>query len=359
MTDVLINFDDYQKRARELLDPMIYGYYASGAQDEITLDRNQSAYQDIFLLPRVLNDVSVRSTETKVLGETISFPIMVAPMAFQGMAHSDGELATVRAAGAAGSIMILSTLSTTSMEDVVAAASGPVWFQLYVYKDRELTEGLVKRAEAAGCKALVLTVDAPLLGRREADIRNHFHLPAGMEAKNLLPAGMQRLDKAENDSGLASYVASLLDPGIAWKDIEWLRSITKLPVIVKGILHPDDALKARDYGASAIVVSNHGGRQVDTAQATIKALPKITEQLNDSIEVYVDGGVRRGTDVLKALACGARAVLLGRPILWGLAVNGQAGAEAVLQLLKADFDLAMALCGCRSVQEIQRDLIAE
>lgn len=358
MTD-LINFEDYQKKAREVLDPMVYGYYASGAHDELTLHFNQKAYQEIFLYPRVLNDVSVRTTETKALGQSISCPIMVAPMAFQSMAHSAGELATVKAAGEAGTIMILSTLSTTSMEDVVAAATGPVWFQLYVYKDRELTRGLVERAEAAGCQALVLTVDAPLLGRREADIRNQFHLPAGMEAKNLLPAGMERLDKAKNDSGLASYVASLLDPGIAWKDIEWLRSITKLPVIVKGILHPDDAVKARDYGASAISVSNHGGRQVDTAQATIKALPRIAEALDNSLEIYIDGGVRRGTDVLKALAYGARAVLLGRPVLWGLAVNGQEGVGAVLGQLKTDFDLAMALCGCRTVEDISRSLIAD
>jgi 4-hydroxymandelate oxidase len=357
MNQKAMNLFEYQKRAEDLLPKMVFDYYASGAHDEITLKKNQSCYQEISLNPRVLVDVSRRSQRTTALGHPISFPVLIAPMAFQAMAHETGEIATVKAAGQAGTVMILSTLSTSSMEEVVAASSGPVWFQLYVYKDRELSRGLVERAEAAGCKALVFTVDAPLLGRREADVKNGFHLPDHLEAKNLLPTAMQALPAAKNDSGLASYVSNLLDPGLTWSDIDWLRSITKLPVVVKGILRPDDAIRARDHGASAIVVSNHGGRQLDTAVATITALPRITEALDSSIEVFVDGGIRRGTDVIKALALGAQAVLLGRPVLWGLSCKGQEGIEDVLSLLKTDFDLAMALCGCRDVHEITKDLI--
>ncbi len=242
------------------------------------------------------------------------------------------------------------------MEEVAAAASGPLWFQLYVYRDRAVTRALVERVEAAGCTALVLTVNAPLLGRRERDVRNRFQFPDGMVLANLLPAGLERFPRTEG-SGLASYVASLLDPSLSWKDVTWLQSITRLPVLIKGIVRADDAARAIASGAAGVVVSNHGGRQLDTAPATIDALPPIVDAVDGRGDVLLDGGVRRGTDVIKALALGARAVLLGRPILWGLAAGGAAGVGRALELIRDELDLAMALCGCPTVADIGRDLL--
>jgi 4-hydroxymandelate oxidase len=292
-----------------------------------------------------------------VLGSRIAAPVVIAPTAFHRLACADGELATARAAGRAGTVMILSSLSNTGVEDVCAAATGPVWFQLYVYRDRGATAALVARAEAAGAQALVLTVDAPLLGRRERDVRNRFHLPPGLRVENMSAAGHGDVIEPEAESGLAAYVAAKLDPGLEWKDVSWLRSLTRLPVVVKGLVRPDDARRAVDHGASAVVVSNHGGRQLDGAPATATVLAPIADAVHGRIEVLVDGGVRRGTDVLRALALGARAVLVGRPILWGLAVAGEEGAVAVLETLREEVDHAMALAGCARVEEATRDLV--
>ena len=352
-----INIFDYKTLAREKLPTMAYDYYASGAQDEITLRDNRAAYDRIKLLYRVLTDVSERNLSTVLFGQRVSMPILIAPSAFHGLAHAEGEIATVRAAGAAGTIMTLSTLSNSSVEDVLAAASGPVWFQLYVYRDRGATEALVRRVEAAGCAALVLTVDAPLLGRREPDVRNRFQLPPGLAVKNMLPSGMADLPGQAADSGLAAYFASLIDSALTWKDVEWLRSITALPLLAKGIIRADDAVRAVEYGASGIIVSNHGGRQLDTAPATIDALPAVADAVGGRIALMVDGGVRRGTDVVKAIALGAKAVLIGRPVLWGLAVDGEKGVAHVLEILRNELDLAMALCGCATVAGISSDLV--
>ncbi len=293
--------------------------YASGANDEITLRENRAAYERIMLLPRMLVDVSVRDMSTTVLGEPVSMPILIAPTALQGLAHPEGEVATTKAAGAAKTLTTSATLSTTSIEEAMAAATGPVWFQLYVFRDRAITASLVQRAEAAGCKAVVLTVDVPRPGNRERDVRNRLTLPAHLSLKNFLQAECQELPKSVAGSGLAAYAASLFDAALTWKDIEWLARVTKLPVLVKGILRADDALRAVNHGASGIMVSNHGARQLDTTPATISALPEIVDAVAGAVEVYVDGGIRRGTDVLKAMAYGARAVLVGRPILWGSA----------------------------------------
>jgi 4-hydroxymandelate oxidase len=355
-----VNVFDLEAIAREKLSRDALDYYAGGAHDEVTLRDNRAAFERVSLAYRVLVDVSRRDLATTVLGQPVSMPILVAPTAFHRLATPEGERATARAAGAAGTVMILSTLSTTPIEEVVAAASGPVWFQLYVYRDRRATEGLVRRAEAAGCRALVLTVDAPLLGRRERDVRNRFRLPPGLAVANLLPEGYGELPPAAADSGLAAYVASFLDPALTWRDVAWLRSITRLPVLVKGIVRPDDALRAAEAGAAGIVVSNHGGRQLDTSPATLDVLPEIADALSSHghrIELLMDGGVRRGTDVVKALALGARAVLLGRPILWGLAADGEAGAILALRMLRDELDLAMALAGAPTVAEITRDLV--
>jgi len=308
---------------------------------------------------RVLVDVAHRSLETTILGQRLAMPVAVAPTAFHRLAHPDGELASVRGAGDAGTLFVLSTLSNTAVEQVVAAATGPVWFQLYVYRDRGATEALVRRVEAAGCRALVLTVDAPLLGRRERDVANGFALPPELAIENLhgLSAPASRLPGVAGDSGLAAYVADLLDPSLTFGAVEWLRSITKLPVVVKGIVRPDDAVRAIDHGAAGIVVSNHGGRQLDAAPATIEVLPRIADAVAGRAELLLDGGIRRGTDVVKALACGAKAVLVGRPVLWGLATGGREGVAAALAVLRRELDLALALCGCPDVASVTRDLI--
>jgi 4-hydroxymandelate oxidase len=284
-------------------------------------------------------------------------PVLIAPTAFHRMAHPDGERATARAAGQAGTIMTLSTLSNTPLEEVAAVATAPQWFQLYVYRDRAATEALVRRVEVAGFRALVLTVDAPLLGRRERDVRNRFRLPPGLTIASLDFAGKEDLPHPTADSGLAAYFASLLDPSLTWRDVDWLRTITALPIVIKGIVHPNDARLAVEHGARGVIVSNHGGRQLDTAPATIEVLPEIADAVSGEIEVLLDGGVRRGIDVVKALALGARAVLIGRPILWGLAVDGEAGVARVLELLRDELDLAMALAGTPTVADVGRDLV--
>ncbi len=353
---MLISVDDYHRAACKLLTKNAFDYYDSGARDEHTLRENRAAYQRIGLRPRVLVDVSVRDASLQLFGQTIKAPILVAPTAFHKMAAPEGEAATARAAKAAQTIMVLSSLSNTAVEEVCAQGAA-VWFQLYVYKDREATRALVQRAEAAGAKALVVTVDAPRLGFRERDVRNRFHLPEGLSVENLLPVGYGEVAEQQAESGLAAYFKALIDPSLSWKDIAWLRSITKLPLVIKGLMRDDDARKAVDAGVDAVVVSNHGGRQVDGALATIEALPEVAKAVNGRIPVIVDGGIRRGSDVLKALALGATAVLVGRPILWGLAVEQEAGALAILRMLQDELDLAMTLCGCPDLASITPDLV--
>ena len=352
----LVNISDYENLAKEKLTQMAYDYYSSGANDEITLRENTDAYKRIFLKYRVLVDVSKLDMSTEVLGQKISMPLMIAPTAFHKLANTEGEVAVSKAAGAAGTIMILSTLSNSDVEDVVKASTGPVWFQLYVYKDREVTKELVRRAEDAGCKAIVLTVDAPYLGTRERDVRNKFNLPAGLSVKNLLPVQKGNLPES-NESNLSGYVQEHLDPSLSWKDVAWLKSITKLPVLIKGIACKEDALLAVDHGVEGIVVSNHGGRQLDTCRATIDVLPEVVNAVQGKTEILLDGGIRRGTDILKAVAFGAKAVLIGRPVIWGLAVDGENGVKSVLEILRNEFHLAMALCGCDSVDKISREYI--
>ncbi len=357
-----ITIDDLHHLARERMSTMAYDYYASGADDELTLAANRHAWARLCVRYRVLVDVRERSTATRVLGAEVASPILVAPTAFHKLATGDGELATARAAADAGTIMINSTLSTSPVEEVVKAASSPVWFQLYVYRDRGATLELVARAREAGCSALVLTVDAPLLGTRERDVRNGFTLPPGLRIENMLAAPRSDLPAGALESGLASYFGSLIDPALTFADVTWLVERSGLPVVVKGVVRGDDAARAVDAGASAVVVSNHGGRQLDTAIATADALREVVAALREAgherAEIYVDGGIRRGTDVLKAIALGARAVLVGRPVLWGLAAGGRQGAARALELLRAELDLAMALAGCPSLAAITPDLLA-
>ncbi|MBR8828899.1 MAG: alpha-hydroxy-acid oxidizing protein [Gomphosphaeria aponina SAG 52.96 = DSM 107014] len=350
-----INLLEYEILAKQHLSPMAWDYYISGAWDEVTLRDNRAALAKYKLRPRMLVDVSQRDLTTEILGQSFSCPIFIAPMAFQCLADPQGELATVRAATSVGTGMVLSTMSTKSMEEVaLAGVPEKLWFQLYIHRDRFLTRTLVERAEAAGFQALCLTVDAPVLGRRERDQKNQFTLPSGMELGNLVDL---QLPQTARESGLFAYVAEQFDPGLTWKDLDWLQSISKLPVIVKGILRGDDAVKAVEYGAQAIIVSNHGGRQLDGAIATIDALEEVVEAVGDQVEILMDGGIRRGTDILKALAFGAKAVLIGRPILWGLAVEGEAGVRHILALLKDELDIAMALSGCTKIEDIERSLV--
>lgn len=349
----LLTIDDYEKAARKRLSSMAYDYFRSGSDDERTLKRNRKAFRRFEIWPRMLVDIAERDLETEVLGTRIEFPVLVAPTAYHRLAHPDGESETARGAAAAGTIFVLSTLSTTSIEDVAAASTGPMWFQLYIHKDRGLTKSLVERAQAAGFLAIVLTVDAPVLGRRLADERNEFALPQGMSMVNL----EADLITPGGGSSLSEYLATRHDPSVTWDDIEWLRSITSLPLLIKGVLRADDAARAVQAGSAGVIVSNHGGRQLDGAPASIDALHDVVDAVNGRAEIFLDGGVRWGTDVLKAVAMGAKAVLVGRPVLWGLALDGAEGVTAVLHLFRDELSTAMALAGCAGIASVTPDLI--
>jgi 4-hydroxymandelate oxidase len=352
-----INLHEYEELARAVLPKMVFDYFASGAGDQITLHDNRRAFDRIQLRPRLLQPVGQRDLRTTLFGKTLPSPILIAPMAFQKLAHLDGEPATVRAANAAGVTFVASTMATTSLEEIASTTTSPAIFQLYVFKEREVTRALVQRAEAAGFIALEVTGDVPVMGRREPDMRNGFHLSPEFTVKNLEEAGFGMLPIGDGESGPALYTRCCFDADLTWKDIEWLASLTKLPVLVKGVLRGDDAVRAIESGAAGVVVSNHGGRQLDTSPATIQVLPEVVEAIAGRGAVILDGGVRRGIDVVKALALGASAVQVGRPVLWGLATGGEKGAERVLTILRDEFDNAMALCGCSKVEQITRDLV--
>jgi len=344
-----VNVQDYERLAEEKLEPSAFGYYAGGAGDEWTLRENVAAFGRWVLRPRVLVDVGSVTTATTVLGTDVSMPILVAPTAFHRLAHPDGELATARAADAAGTIMCLSTLATSSQAEVAQTTSDrKLWYQLYWHPDRGVTRAIVEGAAEAGFRAIVLTVDLPVLGNRERDLRTGFVLP-----NDLVPPF------ASVAAEIGSEVLGLMvDPRISWKDLEWLRSLSDLPLLVKGVLTAEDAALAVEHGCEGIVVSNHGGRQLDGVVASLDALPEVVQAVGGRCEVLVDGGVRRGTDVAKALALGAQAVLVGRAALWGLAHDGQAGVERVLSLLRAELELALALLGCTSPAEVTRAHVA-
>ena len=338
----LINVFDYEMLAEERMDPVHWDFYAGGSDDEVTARANQTDFARVRLRPRVLIDVSACDMRTSVLGTPVSMPILIAPTALHCMAHPEGECATARGAGAVGTLMIASTVATCTLEDIAQAASGPLWFQLYIYPTREVAAGLVRRAEAAGYKAIVMTVDLPVLGNRERDRRHKMPIPPAP----FVEANLVGVEKTGQE-----WVP------LTWETVDWLRSLTSLPIILKGILTAEDALLALEHGVSGIVVSNHGGRQLDSCVTGIEALPEIVEAVAGRCEVYMDGGIRRGTDILKALALGARAVLIGRPILWGLAVNGAQGVQHVLEILRNELQLAMKLSGCPTLASIGRSLV--
>ncbi len=339
-----INVFEYEAIARNKMDPAHWDYIDGGSDDEVTLRSNRISLERIRLRPRVLANVSanVLDTHTSVLGTSVSMPLLVAPMAMHCLAHPEGECATARAAGRANTLMIASTTATRSLEEIAQAASGPLWFQLYVYPSLQFAEKLVHRAESAGYRAIVLTVDLPTLGNREKDRRNNVVIPP----PPFFEANFVGVEKSGQE-----WVS------LTWESLSWLRSITSLPILLKGILTAEDALLALEHGMDGIIVSNHGGRQLDTAIASIEALPEIVEAVSGRCEVYFDGGIRRGTDVLKALALGARAVLVGRPVLWGLAANGADGAYHVLEILRNELELAMSLSGRPTLSSIDQTLV--
>jgi 4-hydroxymandelate oxidase len=355
-SEALLNVADYGRAARGILAKEVCDYYEGGALDEITLRENTAGWERLKLYYRVLAGVGPRELRTTILGQSISMPIAVAPTAFHKLACGEGEVGAAKAAKAAGTLFILSSLSNTAMEAVFAGAASPRWFQLYIYKDREITRALVQRAEAAGAEAIVLTVDAPGLGTRERDMRNRFTLPEGLCVENLSPLGKGKMPEVCG-SGLAAYVRDNFKSDLSFDDLDWLCGGTKLPVVVKGVCCADDGRRIADHGAKAIVVSNHGGRQLDTAPATSEVLPLVVDAVRDRCEIYVDGGIRRGSDVLTAIALGARAVLIGRPILWGLCADGETGATHVLEILRRELDEAMLLCGCTKLSDIDASLL--
>ena len=355
----LINLDDFEAAAQTRLPVGAREYYRGGANDEITLRENRLAWGRLRLHYRVLRDVATRDLSTNVLGKRLSWPVMLAPTAYHRMAHPDGEIASSRAAAALDTQMVLSTLSNTAMEDVAREARSGWWFQLYVYRDRLITRDLIARAEASGCGAIAVTVDAPVGGQRERDVRNQFSYPADLPMQNLVAAGSHYSTPDLSQGGFMGYVNAMFDPSLSWTDLDWLCAQTKLPILLKGVARADDAQRAVSHGARGIIVSNHGGRQLDTSPATADVLQSIAAAVGDKIDVLVDGGIRRGTDVVKALALGARAVLLGRPIIWGLAVGGEAGVRRVLEIIQHEFSVAMALCGCANVREIDASLLGD
>uniref|UniRef100_A0A0A9WWN9 (S)-2-hydroxy-acid oxidase n=1 Tax=Lygus hesperus TaxID=30085 RepID=A0A0A9WWN9_LYGHE len=360
MAEQIKNFccvSEFEQLAKSKLPKNWLDYYNSGACNETTLALNKSAFLKLRIKPRMLRDVSKLDTTTTILGKPVPIPIGVSPTAMQRLACPEGEVANIKAVSSTGSIYILSTLSTTSIEDVALAAPNTTkWFQLYIYKDRDITRNLVQRAEKAGFQALVLTVDAAVFGKRYADCKNKFSLPPHLELANLRGIAPSNF-KGSDGSGLQSYVNSLFDSTLTWEDVKWLQGITKMPVILKGILTAEDALIAADLGIPAIVVSNHGGRQLDTCPASIEALPEIARAVGNRCELYLDGGIRYGTDIFKAIALGAKMVFVGRPAVWGLSCAGEDGVKKVLKILMEEFEQAMALSGCTSIGEIRKDMI--
>jgi isopentenyl diphosphate isomerase/L-lactate dehydrogenase-like FMN-dependent dehydrogenase len=344
-----VNVSEYERLAEGALEEGALGYFAGGACDELTLHENVAAFRRLRLRPRMLVDVSGVSTATTVLGTDVSMPLLVAPTAIQKMCHPDGEPATARAAAAAGTVMTLSTIATSTPAEVAAAAPGaPRWFQVYCFRDEGVTRALIEQAVEHGYEALVLTVDAPRAGRRERDLRTAFEVPAEVTVPSVAAA------LGEPASLTIAEIFGMLDLTLTWRDLERIRGLSDLPLLVKGVMTEEDARLACEAGVDGIVVSNHGGRQLDGVHAPIEVLSEVVEAVEGRAEVLVDGGVRRGTDVVKALALGASAAMIGRPVLWGLAVAAEEGVRHVLELLREEIELALLLCGCPTPGDVTR-----
>lgn len=358
------NLEELEAAARPLLSDQVHGYFSSGAESESTLRENRTAFARYKFLPRSLIDVSTIDTSCTLFGQRFTLPVLTAPMAMQRLCHPLGEVAMARAAANVGTAMVLSTMTTTSLEEVAATDCPALWFQLYVLTRRDITSEIIADAHALGYRALVITVDAPRMGKREADERNKFSLPPGLSLKMLdrISAGSTSQEAQEDDgSAFGRHFTKLVDDSLTWDFLRWIRSQvpTTLPVLVKGILSPDDARRAVDLGADGIVVSNHGGRQLDYTPAPLDMLPHIAAAVKGRVPLIVDGGIRRGTDVLKCIGLGAQAVMVGRPLLWALTLGGQAGVEEALKELAREVELSMALLGCRNLSEVTSDLLLQ
>jgi isopentenyl diphosphate isomerase/L-lactate dehydrogenase-like FMN-dependent dehydrogenase len=351
MSEGWINVADAERLAAEKLDPGPLGYFAGGAGDEVTLRDNLVAWRRWRLRPRVLStDVSAVTTATELLGAPLSMPILVAPVAYQRLADPEGEVGMASAAAAAGTAMCLSTLATARPSEVAAsAAPGRRWFQLYCFEDEAITTALMDEAVDSGFEAIVVTVDLPRGGNRERDARTGFKLPDGLHIPSV------RAAIGDDRELLVEETFTLMNPALGWSDIEALAARSSVPVLVKGLLTAEDAVLAVEHGVAGVIVSNHGGRQLDCVEATADVLVEIVDAVDGRAAVLVDGGIRRGVDVAIALALGADAVLVGRPALWGLAAGGEAGARRVLELLQAELELTLALCGCASPADLSRD----
>jgi 4-hydroxymandelate oxidase len=342
---------DYEARARQHLDANAWAYLQGGAADELSLRDNGEAFQSIALRPRVLRDLRGGHTRCRLLGQEFAHPLLLAPVAYQRLFHPDGELATVLGAGVMGAGMLVSTLASTRLEQIAGQAGAPLWFQLYWQGGREASLALVRRAEEAGYRALVLTVDAPLSGIRNREQRAGFCLPPGVAAANL--AKTPKMPQLTSDD--STVFAGLMSLAPTWADVEWLRTQTALPILLKGVLHPEDAVQAVNCGMQGLIVSNHGGRVLDTIATPLDVLPEIRARLGAGMTLLLDGGIRRGTDVFKALALGANAVLVGRPYIHALAVAGALGVAHLLKLLREELEVTIALTGCATLAEITPD----
>ncbi len=355
----LINTFSYQTFAQKLLEPAIFDYFAGASSDEITLKANQTDFQNLKIVPSMLNDVSNINLKTTILGTTMATPIMLAPVAFQSLAYPNGEIETAKASSLLKTIMILSTLSTTSLEDVVKLNPEFSWFQLYVFKDQKINLDLIIRAKEAGYKAIVVTVDSQYSGKRERDWLNNFNLPHHLKLANLTN---YQFAKSQNktSSWLHNFIDDNYDKSFTWNDLESLINSAQLPVIIKGILNVNDAHKAKSIGASGIIISNHGGRSIDTAITSIQALENIGSKINSpDFIIILDSGIRRGTDIFKALALGAKAVCIGRPYIWGLAIEKAQGVVKIVDILNAELTTTMGLAGVNDVNKITKDYLAQ
>lgn len=351
---------EYESLAHQRLPAQVWDFLAGGSGAETTVTANRAAFDQWVLRPRVLVDVSSCDLSLNLLGSQVAAPVGIAPMAYHRLIHPDGELATARAAGAAGALFVVSSFASQRLEDIAAAATGPLWLQLYWLRQQEVLTDLLKRAEAGGYRAIVLTVDAPRMGRRLRDLRHGFAIPPDVAAVNIDPEVMATSALSRpGESAVERHSRHQFDPSVTWRELAWLREQTSLPLVLKGILTAEDALLAVDHGISAVIVSNHGGRQVDGAVASLAALPEIVDAVDGRCPVLLDGGVRTGTDIVKALALGARAVLVGRPVLWGLATSGADGAQAVLDLLVTELDSVMALCGRPRLADLDSSLVSQ
>ena len=350
-----VNVNEFRDRAEAKLPKATFDYISTGSADEVTLRENTAAFQRFRILPPLLTGVASADTQTTVLGQTVRLPVLLAPVAGQQMYHPQGGLAAARAAHDAGTVYGMSSSVGHSVEEIGRASPGPKWFQLYAPKDREVAKRLVRRAEAAGFKAIVLTVD---MGEwKDADRRNRFALPKAVLVKHLRDVGFSQVDDSMSYPDLLAFNSAAWDLSLSWDYFAWLREITKLPLVIKGVLRKDDAQKAASLGLDAIVVSNHGGRRLDQMPATIDVLPEIVAAVGGKAEIYLDGGIRRGTDILIALALGARAVLIGRPYAWALAAGGEAGVRQVIKILHEELQNAMVACGCAKIADINSSLV--